>query len=389
MRLTLWLMARYRISLPNVIGHAESLTSRYHRERYAPWRCQTHADWRHADMAVYRRKLAALAAAEHVSARAWRWADRSRCCLEARPRRGRRRGRAPRAARRGDRRGRRPPRRRARRSRRARRRELDRLLSDLARARADAARRAARAVYEPGGRCARPLGDRAPELGREARERAGVTGRPRRADAHEQRVAVAVVAQLDDGERVAGGLALAPEPLARAAPEPRLPRLARQPLGLVVHPGEHQHAAVVASWTIAGLSSGASHRHPQLAQLARAATPSRAGSSCRIDASSAACATPSASATWLRVAGPARRDHRHGTASATAARQLEVVAGTRAVGVDRREQDLARAALAPPRAPSRPRSRPVPACPHASARRRLRRRSRRRPPASRASRRAR
>ena len=33
LRLTLWLMSRYRISLPNVIGHAESLTSRYHRER--------------------------------------------------------------------------------------------------------------------------------------------------------------------------------------------------------------------------------------------------------------------------------------------------------------------------------------------------------------------
>jgi len=66
LRLTLWLMQRYRISLPNVIGHAESLTSRYHRERYAPWRCQTHADWRHADMIVYRRRLAALAAAENV-----------------------------------------------------------------------------------------------------------------------------------------------------------------------------------------------------------------------------------------------------------------------------------------------------------------------------------
>ena len=67
LRLTLWLMARYRISLPNVIGHAESLTSRYHRELYAPWRCQTHGDWRHADMVVYRRKLAGLARAEVVA----------------------------------------------------------------------------------------------------------------------------------------------------------------------------------------------------------------------------------------------------------------------------------------------------------------------------------
>jgi beta-N-acetylhexosaminidase len=66
LRLTLWLMHRYGISLPNVIGHSESLTSPYHRERYAPWRCQTHADWQHADMAVYRARLAALARSEHV-----------------------------------------------------------------------------------------------------------------------------------------------------------------------------------------------------------------------------------------------------------------------------------------------------------------------------------
>jgi N-acetylmuramoyl-L-alanine amidase len=64
--LTLWLMHRYDISLPNVIGHSESLTSRYHREHYAPWRCQTHADWSHTDMQVYRSKLDALARAEHV-----------------------------------------------------------------------------------------------------------------------------------------------------------------------------------------------------------------------------------------------------------------------------------------------------------------------------------
>jgi beta-N-acetylhexosaminidase len=67
LRLTLWLMTRYRISLPNVIGHAESLTSRYHREHYAPWRCQTHGDWQHADMVLYRAKLQALARARHVA----------------------------------------------------------------------------------------------------------------------------------------------------------------------------------------------------------------------------------------------------------------------------------------------------------------------------------
>ena len=67
LRLTLWLMHRYGISLPNVIGHAESLTSPYHREHYAPWRCQTHADWQHADMNVYRTRLAALARGEGVT----------------------------------------------------------------------------------------------------------------------------------------------------------------------------------------------------------------------------------------------------------------------------------------------------------------------------------
>ena len=66
LHLTLWLMTRFHISLPNVIGHAESLTSPYHRERYAAWRCQTHGDWQHADMIGYRAKLLALAHAERV-----------------------------------------------------------------------------------------------------------------------------------------------------------------------------------------------------------------------------------------------------------------------------------------------------------------------------------
>jgi N-acetylmuramoyl-L-alanine amidase len=66
LRLTLSLMVRFGISLPNVIGHSESLTSPYHRELYAPWRCQTHGDWTHADMNGYRARLAALARLEHV-----------------------------------------------------------------------------------------------------------------------------------------------------------------------------------------------------------------------------------------------------------------------------------------------------------------------------------
>jgi N-acetylmuramoyl-L-alanine amidase len=61
LRLTVWLMDRYTIQLRNVIGHNESLTSPYHRERVAAWRCQTHGDWTHSDMVVYRRRLAAVA----------------------------------------------------------------------------------------------------------------------------------------------------------------------------------------------------------------------------------------------------------------------------------------------------------------------------------------
>ena len=56
--LTLWLMSKFGIQLRNVIGHNESLTSPYHRENYRPWRCRTHADWRRADMQIYRAALA-------------------------------------------------------------------------------------------------------------------------------------------------------------------------------------------------------------------------------------------------------------------------------------------------------------------------------------------
>src|SRR5438045_1000944 len=60
-------LATWRLALPNVIGHSESLTSPYHRELYAPWRCQTHSDWTHADMNAYRSRLAALARSERVA----------------------------------------------------------------------------------------------------------------------------------------------------------------------------------------------------------------------------------------------------------------------------------------------------------------------------------
>jgi beta-N-acetylhexosaminidase len=58
--LTAWLAYRFHIKIRNVIGHNESLSSPYHRERYKPWAHQTHADWKHADMDVYRHRLRRL-----------------------------------------------------------------------------------------------------------------------------------------------------------------------------------------------------------------------------------------------------------------------------------------------------------------------------------------
>lgn len=62
LRLTRYLRCRFRIKLRNVIGHAESLSSPYHRERVPSLRRQTHGDWRHGSMSIYRRKLARLGA---------------------------------------------------------------------------------------------------------------------------------------------------------------------------------------------------------------------------------------------------------------------------------------------------------------------------------------
>ena len=59
--LTRWLMARFHVSLRNVIGHNESLQSPYHRELVARLRTQTHADWTRVEMDVYRARLRALA----------------------------------------------------------------------------------------------------------------------------------------------------------------------------------------------------------------------------------------------------------------------------------------------------------------------------------------
>ncbi|MGN6257037.1 MAG: N-acetylmuramoyl-L-alanine amidase [Solirubrobacterales bacterium] len=60
LRLTQWLRCKFHIPVRDVIGHAESLTSPYHRERVPSLRHQTHGDWRHSSMQVYRRKLRRL-----------------------------------------------------------------------------------------------------------------------------------------------------------------------------------------------------------------------------------------------------------------------------------------------------------------------------------------
>jgi beta-N-acetylhexosaminidase len=66
LRLTLWLRARFGIENRNVIGHAESLESPFHHERYASWRCQTHADFNHVEMREYRSRLRTLSLAKGV-----------------------------------------------------------------------------------------------------------------------------------------------------------------------------------------------------------------------------------------------------------------------------------------------------------------------------------
>jgi N-acetylmuramoyl-L-alanine amidase len=60
LRLTQYLRCRFHIELRDVIGHNESLSSPYHRERVPSLRNQTHGDWKHSSMRVYRRRLRRL-----------------------------------------------------------------------------------------------------------------------------------------------------------------------------------------------------------------------------------------------------------------------------------------------------------------------------------------
>jgi beta-N-acetylhexosaminidase len=58
--LTNWLRCRYGIQIGDVIGHNESLSSRYHMERVARLKTQTHGDMTKASMDEYRAKLGKL-----------------------------------------------------------------------------------------------------------------------------------------------------------------------------------------------------------------------------------------------------------------------------------------------------------------------------------------
>ncbi len=58
--LTRWLRCTYGIALNDVIGHNESLSSPYHHDRVPAFQHQTHSDFNHADMHIYRTRLARL-----------------------------------------------------------------------------------------------------------------------------------------------------------------------------------------------------------------------------------------------------------------------------------------------------------------------------------------
>jgi beta-N-acetylhexosaminidase len=62
LRLTRALQGRFHIATRNVIGHAESLSSPYHRERVPRLRRQTHGDMARPSMDRYRRLLGRLPA---------------------------------------------------------------------------------------------------------------------------------------------------------------------------------------------------------------------------------------------------------------------------------------------------------------------------------------
>ncbi len=57
LKLTRWLRCRFDIRIRNVIGHNESLSSPYHREKVAELKQATHGDFKRASMSKYRKQL--------------------------------------------------------------------------------------------------------------------------------------------------------------------------------------------------------------------------------------------------------------------------------------------------------------------------------------------
>ncbi|MBA3867073.1 MAG: N-acetylmuramoyl-L-alanine amidase [Solirubrobacterales bacterium] len=60
LRLTQYLRCHFGIPVHDVIGHAESLSSPFHHELVSSLKTQTHGDWRHSSMRIYRRRLRRL-----------------------------------------------------------------------------------------------------------------------------------------------------------------------------------------------------------------------------------------------------------------------------------------------------------------------------------------
>ena len=57
LKLTRWLRCRFDIRIRNVIGHNESLSSPYHREKVEAMKNVTHGDFKHSSMNRYRKQL--------------------------------------------------------------------------------------------------------------------------------------------------------------------------------------------------------------------------------------------------------------------------------------------------------------------------------------------
>jgi beta-N-acetylhexosaminidase len=60
LQFTQWLRCQYGIPVSQVIGHNESLSSPFYKELDPRFQGQTHQDWNHADMQIYRSDLTKL-----------------------------------------------------------------------------------------------------------------------------------------------------------------------------------------------------------------------------------------------------------------------------------------------------------------------------------------